>query len=1186
VGTLRIAFGETQYDGSGDYSGFVNGTDPSKDIVITDGSLSGVRDAINDADAGVTATIVNDGVGYRLLITSDEAGKENSLEITALSGTGLEQLEYNLNDHDSASNLEELVIGKSASLKVNGLDVVADSNTVVGVVPGVTLSLTQTNIGTPTTLSVTRDVSQASEKIQSFVEAYNELRDVIDTHTAYNADTQVAGLLLGDATLRSVFSQVRSTLGQVVPGLENARYRTLSEVGVSLNQFDNFKLTFDASKLEKALNDDSDNVTALFATQGNATDSNIEFLNSGFNTQAGDYDVVVTQLATQGTFTGQSSAGLSFASPVVINDENDNFTIKVNGFTAGVSLTQGSYATGAALALEIQSKINGDSTLTAKGSSVLVGYDATNNSFDITSNKYGSDSSVVFTSLDTNTANSLGFTKAGQGEFNGVELTRLGSDAFTGKGASTFPATRNVSDSTGLNFATTNANFSIDAGAGAVAITVNQNAAGLDLNGDFVFGDRKDTLQAVQNAIDATALSGQVIASFENDRLIFSTSAIGAAQSIAITAVGSGTNDTLLGLNVAPAQMNGDDAGINIASSTSFKFDVNGVTSADITVPVGTYLTGDDLATAVQSAINSDAALLAGAVGAESVEGSRDMSTLIDFATNSTGFTLNLNGVDTDILVNANAGVSNTDSIQAALDATLGAGVVTASLGAGNNGLVLTTVATGPSQSISFTSSGAGAETLAGTQALTGLDFTGSSADFDLIVDGITLNVSVNGDGAAGANNATSTLAVIQQAIDTAAIASGSFSAGDIVAKLDGSDQLSFETLSRNGVKTAATFGASSSVELANVTPASPADTLLGLTGSVGTFTNGFDTLGHSDDVTYGNDAAATVTYKLDPTTGLGSLQVTAGNNNTVAFSDVSSAAKISLGLHAPDGSEVQVVTGKDVAGTINGIEAKGSGQVLNAQNGNTAALNGFYLSTLSLDFTAPVVIDSGAVSPNNKFTVEVDGEEQLITIPDNTYATGDQLAEAIEKAINEKSVYDGKDISVTVDYEDDVASIHFGRMGIISNAVGTESSVKITDAPQGISTTLGFANGIGLGKVGSAQVGDIDPATGISIKVLGGVIGDRGSVSFVSGIADRLSDLLEFMLKTGGTIDNKQNLLDDRLESLSEESVALDARFAAKEARLASQFAFNDALIASLNTTQDFLTQQFEALASIYTNN
>lgn len=1184
VGTIRIAFGETQYDGGGDYTGFIDGTDPSKDIVITDGSLSGVRDAINDAEAGVTATIVNDGVGYRLLITSDEAGKDNSLEITALAGVGLDQLEYNLSNHDPSSNMEELVMGQSAALKVNGLDIIAGSNQVVGVIPGVTLNLTQTNIGTPTTLSVTRDVSQASEKIQSFVDAYNELREIMNTHTGYNTETQEAGLLLGDATLRSVFSQVRSTLGQVVPGLENSRYRTLSEVGVSLNQYDNFKLSFDSGALEKALNDDADNVTALFATQGSATDSNVEYIASGLNTKAGEYDLVVTQLATQGTFAGQSAAGLDFSSPVVINDENDNFTIRVDGQIAGVTLTQGSYATGAALALEIQSQINGDSTLTSKGSSVVVDYDASDSSFDITSNKYGSASFVSFASTDTNTANSLGFTTPGQGAFNGIELTNLGSDAFTGKGASTLPASRVINSSTGLDFATSNATFSLDIGGGPVAVTVNQNAAGLDLNGDFVFGDRNDTLQAIQNSIDATALNGQVIASFnDSDKLILSTTAIGVAQSIEITAVGAGTNDTLLGLNVAPAQMNGDDAGINIAAGTTFKADVNGVTSADITIPAGSYLTGNDLAIAVQTAINTDAALLASAVGAESVEGSRDISTLIDFTTDPSGFTLNLNGVDTDILVNTNSGASNTDSIQAALDATLGPGIVTASLGPAN-GLVLTTVATGPSQFISFTSSGAGAETTTGSQALVGIDFTASNADFDLIVDGITLNVSVDGDGTAGANDATSTLSVIQQAIDTAAVATGSFSAGDIIAKLDGSNQLSFETRSRNGVKTAATFGASSSIELANVTPASPADTLLGLVGSVGTYTNGFDTLGHSDDVTYGNDAVSTVSYNLDATTGLGSLNITAGNNNTIAFSDVSSAAKVSLGIHEPDGSETAIVTGKNVEGTINGVEATGTGQELKASDGNAAATHGYFLNTLSLDFTSAVVIDSGAPSPNNEFSIKIDGTTEAITIADGTYATGDALATAIQDAINDHATFDAEDITVTVDYEDDVSSINFGKIGIISNSTGADSEVRMTAVPTGTGATLGFVVGLGAGEVGKDQVGTVDDASGIRIKIAGGITGDRGTVSYVSGIADRLSDLLDFMLQTNGTLDNKQNLLDDQLKGINDEKIALDARFAAKEARLASQFAFNDALIAGLNTTQDFLKQQFEVLSAVYT--
>ncbi len=87
------------------------------------------------------------------------------------------------------------------------------------------------------------------------------------------------------------------------------------------------------------------------------------------------------------------------------------------------------------------------------------------------------------------------------------------------------PALKAVDESTGINFSASNASFDISLNGGAaVSVNVTLNAGGADLNGDSVYGDRKDVLQAIQTAIDGTALSGNVIASFDDDdKLSFTT---------------------------------------------------------------------------------------------------------------------------------------------------------------------------------------------------------------------------------------------------------------------------------------------------------------------------------------------------------------------------------------------------------------------------------------------------------------------------------------------------------------------------------------------------------------------------------------------------------------------------------------------------------------------------------------
>ena len=119
-------------------------------------------------------------------------------------------------------------------------------------------------------------------------------------------------------------------------------------------------------------------------------------------------------------------------------------------------------------------------------------------------------------------------------------------------------------------------------------------------------------------------------------------------------------------------------------------------------------------------------------------------------------------------------------------------------------------------------------------------------------------------------------------------------------------------------------------------------------------------------------------------------------------------------------------------------------------------------------------------------------------------------------------------------------------------------------------------------GEPGKAQDGNIDDASGIRIKVEGGSLGDRGSVTYVTGIADQLKDLLQNILDPkNGTLATKFNTLDAQNENLAEDRESFEARIAATEARLKAQFLYNDAIIATLKTTENYLTQQFEAMAN-----
>src|SRR5690606_19755961 len=188
-----------------------------------------------------------------------------------------------------------------------------------------------------------------------------------------------------------------------------------------------------------------------------------------------------------------------------------------------------------------------------------------------------------------------------------------------------------------------------------------------------------------------------------------------------------------------------------------------------VSVPAGTYASGDALAAAVQQALtdrlSSDANFTGVQRGAETATGTRDISA-VDFSTTNAGFRLNVSGVEKEIIVTG-SDPAPLVNIQAALDDAYGPGEVTAALD--GNGLKLSTNASGYEEYIEVTDDGRGARSSSFADLATGIDFSGANyATFDLTVAGVTLNVNVNGDGTSGGNDSASNLAVIQQALDTA----------------------------------------------------------------------------------------------------------------------------------------------------------------------------------------------------------------------------------------------------------------------------------------------------------------------------------------------------------------------------------------------------------------------------------
>jgi flagellar hook-associated protein 2 len=424
-GTLTIQFGTTA---PGPYAFTPDLARPPQAIDISaangNDTVSGLRDYINNNDFGVQASIVDDGTnGYRLVFTSEDTGAANSMELTVTGdgdgndndNAGLSQLAFNVSAQGS---LLQNVAAQDATLTINGLGITRDTNSISGAINGVTLDLLKADMGNIVNVEVKENRAEVTGSITGFVDAYNELVQNIDKLTAYDPETGAGSVLIGDFTVRSISSQIRSVLFGSVSGLQG-NIKSLVDIGVTTNS--SGTLDVDSSKLADALDNYPSEVEALFSIQGRTTEPGVSYVSSTSDTQPGEYGINLTQVLTQGVLTG---TGPVTGLPLVISNANDNrnFGITVDGFPTGnFNFSNGTYNSGADLATMMQTRIN---TRLSGNATVTVTYDATANRFAITSDSSGPSSTVEITQVDNNTFADLGLDLG-----SGVAGTDTGFDA-------------------------------------------------------------------------------------------------------------------------------------------------------------------------------------------------------------------------------------------------------------------------------------------------------------------------------------------------------------------------------------------------------------------------------------------------------------------------------------------------------------------------------------------------------------------------------------------------------------------------------------------------------------------------------------------------------------------------------------------------------------------------------------
>jgi flagellar hook-associated protein 2 len=219
--------------------------------ITTDGSetLSDVANEINSDDLGVTANVITDASGSRLALVANSSGSAANFTITSSGSTGY--------------GFTQAATGSNASLTVDGISISSASNTVTGVIPGVTLNLLSADPGTQVSLGVTPDTSQIQTALQQFVTDYNTVVSDLSAQYTFSSTTGSEGVLASDSTVRNLQSDVLGALDySYTPASGSTTVPNLMSLGISVD--DNGQLSLDTSTLDSALQNNFSDVQSFF----------------------------------------------------------------------------------------------------------------------------------------------------------------------------------------------------------------------------------------------------------------------------------------------------------------------------------------------------------------------------------------------------------------------------------------------------------------------------------------------------------------------------------------------------------------------------------------------------------------------------------------------------------------------------------------------------------------------------------------------------------------------------------------------------------------------------------------------------------------------------------------------------------------------------------------------------------
>ncbi|MDT7524359.1 flagellar filament capping protein FliD [Rhodoferax sp. TBRC 17198] len=270
AGTLRIEIGK--WAASPAMFTATSGSAPVDITVSASDTITDVASKINGSSAGVTATVLTDATGDRLLLRSKSTGEDFGFRLGAMEAGDTDIASATNTD---ASGLSRLVAGATvtqaaanARATVNGIPVSSASNTFATTVSGVTFKAEQVTTAA-VEINVTKDNSSIQSNIDGFVKAYNAINQLLQEATKFDPATKAGGLLQGDSTAINLQNTLRAAIQATTSG--GGGFTRLADVGITQQRGGD--LVVDSAKLGKAISDSPEDLKNLFrSTAGGSAD--------------------------------------------------------------------------------------------------------------------------------------------------------------------------------------------------------------------------------------------------------------------------------------------------------------------------------------------------------------------------------------------------------------------------------------------------------------------------------------------------------------------------------------------------------------------------------------------------------------------------------------------------------------------------------------------------------------------------------------------------------------------------------------------------------------------------------------------------------------------------------------------------------------------------------------------------